>query len=71
MSAPIPGQQPQLLFDAAVEVMVVDEDARTVRGLNPGEVIDEPVVILFGTVVPTACEHTHVEELTTAVQPWN
>jgi hypothetical protein len=71
MTAPLPGTHPQLLFDAAIEILKVDENGEGVNGVNPGEYLDEPVVVFFGTIVPTDCEHTHVDPIAITCQPWN
>lgn len=70
MSLPIPGQDHKLLFDSAVEVLCVNEEGTAVAGLDEWDG-REPVVITFGTVVPTECHHTHVEPMYIAGQPWN
>ena len=55
------GQDGLLLFDAAVEVLEgEDQGGRVIGG-----------VVLFGPIVPTDCEHTHVEPVSETIQPWN
>lgn len=65
----LPGQDPLLLFDGAVEVLAVNEAGDGLEEYPAGS--NEPAIVLFGAVVPTACEHTHVEALVQAPQPWN
>ena len=70
MSAPLPGADPKLLFDAAVEVLCVNPEEAVIGGEDEWDGT-APIIITFGAVVPTECHHTHVEAMYVNGEPWN
>ena len=70
MSTPMPVDG-TLLYDAAVELLEGKLTGSDVDPAFPAEMVRSVTVVEFGTVIPTPCEHTHVDAVAAWAQPWN